>query len=167
MDVIRHHDSNVETVKIKSEVEFRILFSFEVIYSLNERFVNGVLVEGSGFNTLNGSYQKQTEISRSGNSYTLEIDGVKSNVQVDSIRYSVSRIYFEEPYDGQRVYSQTFGKWMTFEKVGESTYKMVSPDGDNFYTYTNGVCVEVKVERDYAGFSFIMKPESLARVKNK
>lgn len=167
MDVIRHVNGDEETVKIKSTVEFRILFSFEVIYALNEKFADGVLVEGNGYNTLNGNYQKETNILKKGNHYILSIDDVPNKIYEDELRYTVSRIYFEEPRDGKRVYSQTFGKWVTFEKVSDNTYKLDFPDGDNYYTYTNGVCTEVMVNRDYASFSFVMKPESLARVKKQ
>jgi hypothetical protein len=165
LEVIRRTSGEQEFVNIKSDVEFRILFSFRVIYGLEEKFDKGVLQAGSGFNTLNGSYQKQTKIAKSTDGYKLEIDGVEVNLPDREITYTVSRIYYQEPEDGERTYSQTFGKWLTFEQVSDHRYKLPSPDGDNYYTYTNGVCTFVEVNRDYGDVTFEMKPESLARVK--
>lgn len=165
LDVIRRVDGDKEFINIKSKVEFRILFSFTVIYGLEETFEGGVLKNGNGFNTLNGSYQKQTSILKSYEGYDLTIDGVKVNLDEKVLSYTISKIYIEEPKDGQRAFSQTFGKWLTFEKVGDHRYKLPSPDGDNYYTYTNGVCTFVEVERDYGDVTFEMKPGSLVRVK--
>ena len=69
--------------------------------------------------------------------------------------------------DGQRVFSQQFGQFLTFEKVGEHKYLMPSPDGDNYYTYLNGICVDVRVQRDFANFNFVMQPQSLLAVETK
>jgi len=84
-----------------------------------------------------------------------------------SIDYSVAAVYYQEPTDGQKVYSPQFGENLQFEKKSDGVYELESPDGLNEYYYTNGICTEVKVFRDFAKFSFVMKPESLVAVKEK
>ncbi len=165
MDIKRTENGSVEEYYVKSDVTFKIIFSFTVIFSLEERFENGILKKGSGYNTLNGSYQKKTEIIHQTDDYKLTMDGIPSDIGEEKIDYTVTKIYFHEPEDGQKTYSQTFGRWLTFEKVGNHEYKLSSPDGDNYYKYHNGVCTELDVNRDYGSVRFEMKPESLARIK--
>lgn len=150
-----------------TKTQFRILMSFDVEYDLKETFVNGELISGIGYNTLNGSEQKRTVMSKEGDKYLLIIDGIRTEVSEQSIRDSVSEIYFEEPYNGKKTYSAYFARYLTFSKTGDHTYALSSPDGTNEYIYENGICTRVNVSRDFASFHFELKPESLAAVRNK
>ena len=144
-----------------------MIFSFEVEYDLKETFDAGGMISGSGFNTLNGGTQKETQMRRLSDRYELVIDGIRTEIDETAIFDSVSEIYFEEPHDGKRVFSAYFGRFLTFDKEEDGTYSLTSPDGVNVYTYYNGICTEVKVSRDFATFTFKIKPESLTAVKNK
>ena len=165
--VKRMRNGNQVTYHLSTKTEFRILFLFKVEYDLQETFENGVLVNGKGYNTLNGSVQKETKMQKKTNGYELIIDGITTEVSERGIKESVSEIYFEEPYDDKPVYSAYFARYMNFDKLGDHQYSLTSPDGTNVYTYENGICTEVKVSRDFASFTFFLKPESLAAVRSK
>ncbi|MEQ9468901.1 MAG: DUF6134 family protein [Ekhidna sp.] len=167
MKVKRMLSENQVKYEITSEVTFRILFSFTVDYESNSEYKYGQLIKEYTHNKLNGSTQKESTVWFDGKQYTLDINGVKSHPHEKRIEYSVAAIYFEEPTDSQQVYSPQFGQFLKFTKVGEHEYEMESPDGINLYTYTNGICSEVKVSRDFAKFYFQMTPESLLAVKEK
>lgn len=152
---------------LNTSTTFRILISFDVEYDLEEVFENGHLVEGTSFNTLNGSLQKETRISQKNGAYELVIDGIRTIVSDPAITESVSEIYFEEPYDGKKVYSTYFARYLSFVKIGVHQYSLTSPDGVNEYTYENGICTEVKISRDFATFSQVLKPDMLADVRSK
>ena len=164
-----HHyrSGDQEFYHIRSDVSFKILFSFNVAYEQKEVFKNDTLIEGTGYNTLNESIQKKTAINKRQNDYQLSFDGVNNRLNEVAIIQSMSQIHFREPTDGASFFSQHFGQSVTFEKIGQHRYAMTSPDGENEYTYENGYCTEIKVVRDYATFYFKMKPETLVRVKNK
>ncbi|WP_370088781.1 DUF6134 family protein [Ekhidna sp.] len=166
MTVDRTISENQVKYEINSQVTFRILFSFTVDYESTSEYKNGRLIKEYTHNMLNGSTQKKSTIWFDGQKYTLDLDGARITVK-EPIEYSVAAIYFQEPKDGQRVYSPQFGDYLTFVKIGDHEYEMESPDGLNTYTYINGICSEVKVSRDFAKFYFIMTPESLLAVKQK
>lgn len=166
MTVKRMLSENQVKYEIESKVTFRILFSFTVDYESTSEYKYGQLIKEFTHNQLNGSTQKKSTIWFDGENYTLDLDGVRTNLN-DQIDYSVAAIYFEEPYDGQEVFSPQFGENLVFNKVGEHQYEMESPDGINLYTYTNGICSEVKVNRDFAKFYFRMTEESLHAVRAK
>ena len=166
MSVKRMLSENQVKYEIDSKVTFRILFSFTVDYESTSEYKYGRLIKEYTHNQLNGSTQKKSTIWFDGEKYTLDLDGTRTTLH-ETIKYSVATIYYEEPKDGQKVFSPQFGNYLTFTKVGEHQYEMESPDGINLYTYTNGICSEVKVSRDFAKFYFQMTPESLQAVKQK
>lgn len=164
MSVSRSQTDQTVYYAIESKVTFRILLSFTVDYVSNSEYQNGKLIRETTNNKLNGSTQKESALWYNGTHYTLESNGTRSELD-QNITYSVAAIYFEEPVDGQKVFSPQFGEFLTFEKVDEHQYQLESPDGLNVYSYTNGICTEVKVNRDFAKFYFRMTPESLEVIK--
>ncbi|MEM6642195.1 MAG: DUF6134 family protein [Bacteroidota bacterium] len=152
--------------EIKSKVVFKLLFSFTIDYESTSEYKRDRLIKEYTHNQLNGNTQKKSTIWWDGKVYTLDLDGSRINFS-NKIEYSVASIYFEEPTDGQQVFSPQFGKYLSFVKIGPHKYEMQSPDGLNVYSYTNGICTEVKVNRDFARFSFVMTPESLVAVQKK
>ena len=168
VDVIRTLENGIETYSLNNTVEFKVLFTFTVKYVLKESFSDGMLIAGEGFNTLNGSTQKETSIQYKNGKYKLLIDGIEGYVESgDTIRYAAAQVYHIEPKGNQKMYSQYFGRYLEFKKVGDHKYSLVSPDGENTYEYENGFCTKVSVSRDYASFSIVMQPETLADVKKR
>lgn len=155
------------TYHLNTKTEVKILFTFEVEYDLKETFRNGVLQSGSSFSTLKGSTQKKTSLKKKEGLYELVIDGIRTEISEKSIAESVSEIYFEEPFDGKKVFSAYFGRYLSFVKTADHKYSLTSPDGTNEYTYENGICTKVYVTRDFASFTFVLKPESLLAVRNR
>lgn len=151
---------------INTLTRFRAIWQIEVEYDLLETFRGDTLVSGTNWSTINKRKQKETELAKDGPCYTLTIDGIRTVVHDPGITKSVSRLYFEEPKHREKVFSAYFGKYLVFEKVGDHQYKLTSPDGSNIYSYENGICTEVKISRDFATFSQVLKHERLATLKN-
>lgn len=166
MTVKRSLSENEVRYEIESKVVFKILFSFTIDYESTSEYKYGRLIKEYTHNQLNSSTQKKSTIWFDGEKYTLDLNGSRSTIR-DKITYSVATIYFEEPKNGQQVFSPQFGEYLTFEKVGDHQYEMESPDGTNLYTYTNGICSEVKVSRDFAKFYFRITEQSLREVQSK
>ena len=166
MTVDRRYGAKTVEYHLKSRVVFRLLFSFTVDYESNSFYENGTLAKEWTISKLNGSTQKESTILKKDPDYELTLNGVRSSEKAP-ITYSIAAIYYEEPYDGQKVFSPQFGQYLTFKQVAPHQYEMESPDGTNLYTYANGICIEVKVSRDFARFYFKMSPETLYAVKNR
>lgn len=166
MNVSRSIKNETVNYSVDSKVIFKLLFSFTVNYESTCEYKHGMLIKEYAHSKLNGSTQKKSTIWFNGEKYTLDLDGTKIKLSDKKIEYSVGVIYFQEPYDQQKVYSPQFGKYLTFEKINANQYELESPDGLNLYTYLNGICTEVKVSRDFAKFYFRMTPESVMAVKN-
>lgn len=166
MDITVVKDDFKQIFNVKSEMDFRFLISLKVRFVNYEIFENGVLEEGMINNRMIGFKESEASIRKTIDGYDLLINGSKELVEDKEITYSVSKIYTQEPVDGQKVYSQYYGKYFTFEETGLHHYKFSSPEGDNYYTYEQGICTDIKIERDFATIFFKLKPESLAAVKS-
>jgi len=140
---------------IKSESKIKLIFTFNVSYFMHEKFVGGELVLGNATNSLGGRVQKESYITRDANQYVVNMNGsIKRFLGID-IFYSVPELYFSEPGERTRIFSQQFVGFLKIEKTGAKVYTMTSDDGKNVYTYNEkGICEEVKVSRAYATFYF-------------
>ena len=166
MTVKRTALENQTYYEIESKVTFRILLAFTVDYESTSEYKYGQLIKEFTHSRLNGNSQKKSTIWFDGAKYTLDLNGSRTHFK-ENINYSVAAVYYEEPEDKQQVYSPQFGNYLTFHEIKDHVYELESPDGLNVYTYTNGICTEVKVFRDFAKFSFVMTPESLVAVKEQ
>lgn len=166
MTVFRATSDSSVYYEIESKVVFKLLFSFTVDYESTSEYKYGQLIKEYTHSMLSGSTQKKSTVWFDGTKYTLDLNGIKS-YESKPIHYSVAAVYFQEPTDGQRVYSPQFGNYLTFHEIEEHQYELESPDGTNVYTYMNGLCTEVKVSRDFAKFYFRITEESLAAVQSK
>ena len=165
MDILVRKEGDLQTFLVKSHMEFRMLISLKVNFINEETFQDGVLQQGMVKNEMIGFKESEAAITKSSSGYHLTINGKRQPCDESAITYTVANIYTQEPEDGQKVYSQYYGKYFTFEQLGDHQFKFESPEGDNFYWYENGVCTKVRVERDFATVHFNLKPESLADVR--
>jgi hypothetical protein len=151
---------SVVSYDISTEVRYRVILELLVNYSLNEVFENGILTKGQGSSTINGSIQNAYEIQRNGNSYELVLNNTHSVIDDHVITLSATTIYFNEPKNNQRLFSQHFGRYLKLEEVSAHYYRLLSSAGENFYRYVNGICTEITVIRDFGTLNFNLKPES-------
>lgn len=166
LELTRNVKDSVITFGLHNKVDFKIIFTFSVEYTLSESFKNNILISGEGLNTLNGVSQKETNIKLKEDGYHLKIDGVEARNETKPINESMSKIYYEELHNGKKVYSQYFGRYLEAVQLSSHKYSLKSPDGENIYTYSNGYCTEVKVIRDFATFYIKMLPKSLAEINS-
>lgn len=142
---------------IKSTTNFRMIVKLTVDYELNEYYESGILQKGHAISTLNGVTQKESKVKKRTSDYEVETESDIVHFHDEAITYSIPEIYFKEPVGQDKIFSQVFATYLNIEKVDEHSYLLESEDGDNVYTYENGICTEVKVSRSYATFYIKLK----------
>jgi len=145
-------------ITITSEAKFKLLFSFNVSYLLEEKFVGDILVSGNAINYLNGKIQKTSSVQKKGNKYIVELDGEPSEFALNKISYSITSIYFEQPPQlNLTIFSQQFADFLPLYYRSNNEYELESANGNNNYSYQNGILETVKISRNYATFYFKLK----------
>ena len=145
-------------ITITSESKFKLLFSFNVSYFLEEKFIDDVLVSGNAVNYLNGNVQKSSSVQKSGNKYIVKLDDEVSEFNLNKITYSITSIYFEQPpHLNITIFSQQFAEFLSMYHKPNNEYELESENGNNNYFYQDGILDKVKVSRSYATFFFQRK----------
>ncbi len=158
MTVERNQVGSETRFTVESLVNYKLLLSFKIEYELEERFENGVLVDGSATNLLNDKPQKHSVVKWDGEKYVINLNGELSQVDQDGIVLSIPQLYFNKPVNQQQIFSQQFAGFIPLYEESTEVFVLDSPDGKNYYTYDDqGICEEVKVSRSFATFYFKLK----------
>lgn len=146
------------TYRIISDVKTRFIFSIHVKSFEESLFQKGRLVFSTVSRTVNGN-EKANRQTRSGNGiYTLNGNGKSVVLKHESIDYNMMRLYWVEPINMQKVYSDNYQQFLVISKIRSHTYKVILPDGNyNYYSYTNGICSKVEVFNSLYNMQMILR----------
>ena len=132
--------------KMTSDIKARFIFSIRVKTSQESIFENGRLTYSTVSRNVNGNEKSLRETKSADNAYLLIKEGKSSTLTHKTITYNVMSLYYQEPVNISKVYSDNYQQFLSLKKIKPHTYKMELPDGNyNYYTYTNGVCTRVDV----------------------
>ncbi|HEU4553956.1 MAG TPA: DUF6134 family protein [Chitinophaga sp.] len=149
-------NGNARHLEIKSKLETTFITKFTDIYC---DYNNNVLVQShvTRSSGKNSDDSKNVTTRREGNRYLINADGEKSALNNVEIQHSVSDLYFAEPRQISRVYSETLGKFLALKALGNGEYELSLPDGKkNYYRYQKGTLKEVEVNHTL-GKAFIVR----------
>lgn len=145
-------------LSLTSDVKTRFIFSFSDHSEEAAAYENGVMTYSSFYQKQNGSDKANKKTIASGNSYKLIDDGMSKSISCSPIRYNMLLLYTKIPETIYKVYSDNFQKLLDIKKVEENKYRVTLPDGNyNYYTYKNGVCSKVDIERTFYSVQFVLK----------
>ena len=145
-------------LRLTSDVKTRFIFSFSDHAEEIATYEDGVMVYSSFYQKQNGSDKANKITIASGRSYKLIDDGVSKLISCSPIRYNMLLLYINIPETINKVYSDNFQQLLDIKKVGENKYKLMLPDGNhNYYTYKNGMCSKVEIERTFFTVQFVLR----------
>lgn len=129
---------------ITTDAYAKILWKEVASYSLTRAiFKNGLLSEAYYEYKENGEVEKYCKTLPAENGYAIHHwKKGKYNV-TPAAHLAILNIYFEEPKDGEKYYTENWGEFVTMKKTGEHEYEFKPKDGDkNVYRYSNGKITE-------------------------
>ena len=173
-DVVRNEKvigsiKTVETVtgsnyhyQLQSRVSVSILFlKYRVELSLAGFYEDGILTSASLSKRVNGKEKERNKIDLKNRVYTISKRGELIEKFDGSISYAVSALYFNEPLNQTKVYSETHLKFIPLEKISTRSYRMILPNGRvNIYTYKDNICEYALIDAGITKVEFILKNKS-------
>ncbi|MDQ6755798.1 MAG: hypothetical protein M3004_02575 [Bacteroidota bacterium] len=145
-------------LSLTSDVKTRFVFSFIDQSTETAAYEDGIMVYASFYQRQTGSDKVDKITMASGNCYKLMNNGVSKMVTCSPIQYNTLLLYNKVPQNINKVYSDNFQKLLDIKKVEENKYKLSLPDGNfNYYTYKNGVCNKVIIERTFFTIQFVLR----------
>lgn len=99
---------------------------------------------------------KRTTTLRNGKEYTIIVNGEKSVINNAEIEECVADLYFAEPKQLTRVFSETLGRFLPLKSIGGGMYELILPEGKkNVFKYENGTLVLVEVNHTFGKAIFV------------
>lgn len=155
---------NRESLRVEGAIN--TLF-YDVVYVGENIFEKGVLKSSLSSQQVNGRLKEKTNTLYTNDSYNILFVEAKSapieKPQIlHSINHTVTSLYYREPVNMSRIYSERFGKMCTVQKIAAGAYEVLMPDGKKaVYHYTQGQCREVRSEIVGIPLVFRIRPDSL------
>ena len=135
---------NIEAI---TDVKISLLFSYRVKYVQNTVYEKGVLKSSVVKTYKNGKLNSDTILKHEKNAYLLVVDGDTTFID-DSITYSGSLIYFNEPVGIKNIYKERSAEIMQISSVSEHVY-ITKDEKDreiNRYYYEEGILQYAKMK---------------------
>jgi hypothetical protein len=145
-------------LSLTSDVKTRFIFSFSDHAEETAAYEDGVMLYSSFYQKQNGSDKANKKTIAFGNSYKLIDYAASKLISCSPIRYNMLLLYSNIPQNINKVYSDNFQKLLDIKKVEENKYRLTLPDGNyNYYSYKNGVCSKVDIERTFFTVQFVLR----------
>jgi hypothetical protein len=140
--------NNTIVYKAETNVKVRFIFSIAVNAKEESNFKDGVMQYSSVYREVNGHIKANCHTSLNYGTYSIE-DKNENEVKALNtypITGSFLSLYYNEPANNARVYSDSYKTLITIIKLEEHKYKVIMPDGNyNNYYYDKGICTKVEV----------------------
>lgn len=116
-------------LKLTSSVQTRFVFEVQVSTLDRAHLKGGRLISSSVCRTVNGKEKPAKRTKLMNDSYQLET-GKKLGYIREEITYTMAMMYFQEPIQIDRVYSDNFQQFLHIKKIGQNRYRIDLPDGN-------------------------------------
>lgn len=141
--------------QLNSNSEAHILFTtHKVTLHYELMFKRDQLISAYSKGTTNGKADVTT-INWQGNRYFMKRHDGNFYVNVP-VYCSTTMLFFNEPCDGARVFSERMGEFRTIRKIEEGVYKADMQDGlTYYYRYKGGKLIELEMRRGILGSAYL------------
>ena len=157
--VIQKNENGNINIEAITDVKINLLVSYRIKYVQKTVYEQGVLKSSNVKTYKNGKLNSDTELKQENDAYLLVVDGDTTIIN-DSITYSGSLLYLNEPLGVKWVYKERTAEMRQITPVSEHTY-VVNDEKErelNRYVYNNGVL-------EYAKMKHALGTMELKRVK--
>jgi hypothetical protein len=135
-------------ISIQSNVDMKLLAKFNLSISCD--FDNNILIRSKAIKSSGKDADKDKTIvtQKEAKHYSIVHNGEKSVLNTTEILHSVGEMYFVEPHQINRIFSETLGIFLTLNSLGNGLYELLLPEGKkNVYKYEKGTLVQVEVSQ--------------------
>ncbi|MDQ6755423.1 MAG: hypothetical protein M3004_00655 [Bacteroidota bacterium] len=158
IDFIEFKQGSKRSFTMTSNVKTSYIFSFTDNTVETGHYENGILVYSTFHQKQTGSGETNKSATAVGNFYKLIDNGKTKMVNFGQLRCGMLKLYVDVPDTISKVFSGNYQKLCDLKKVEENKYKLTIEEGKyNYYTYKNGVCVKVEIERPMVSLQFVLR----------
>ncbi len=139
-------------------IKTRIIKEIAVNYKYNVTFENEILKKADVTITVNKKPHAETHTLWKDTEYQITKNGKSEVALKETINYATISMYFEEPIEVNRCYSEQDGSFNTIIPLGNHSYKKVNAKGqENIYYYNEGVLEKTVIDGGLVQFEMIAR----------
>lgn len=158
LDAKRVIDGDKTTYSSHTDIEYHMMMTINIIYDYNVVYENDALNNATVHITVRGHEKTNVKTEKDGSGYAYYSDGDKEKSINGTIKFSIEKLFFEEPIGITKVYAEEHGEYHTLKKIAEHTYLKTAPSGHkNTYYYKDGVLQKSDVDAGVIEFSIVRK----------
>ena len=137
-------------VDIVALAKIHFIIDEDIKYELNSVYKDGMLFFSSASIFLNNKPHFSSVIRKDGENYILTKNGKQTTLN-EPIYYSGSLLYFIEPIDKQKIFSEIDDILKDITKDSTSFYKIVNPKNGyaSYFIFENGILKSAKIHHTY------------------
>jgi hypothetical protein len=141
-----------------TDIQIKFIKTFDVNYEYDVFFDNQILQTANVDINYNGNQHAQTFTKLKNNEYQVIKDEKLEATWKETIRYSTISMYFKEPINITRCYSEQEGDFNTITHLGNHKYKKVNTSGrESFFFYKNGSLEKAVIDGGIVSFDMVIK----------
>lgn len=127
-------------------------------YTGKMEFENNVLISSSIENKKNGKLIFYTYVIKVGDAgYKVQTEKGLSTI-AGKVGYCCYDIFFQEPKDGESLFSERWGKYGTIKKLEDHVYKLLVPGCEDYtYNFEGGKMNKMEVPSVVGKVKFVMR----------
>ena len=144
MQIMQHISGTDISYSVSSTVTTKMLMTIKVNVHEEAQYHNKKLMSSSSQRIINDKPKANKQTKWYQNYYLVSDDNKQNTLQEKEITYDFSMLYFKEPSDIKKIYSNYYQTNIPIQQQDAHSYQINLPDGgSNTYYYINGVCSHV------------------------
>lgn len=146
LSVIQTNNNGIVNIEAITDIKVNLPFTYRIKYVQNTKYKQGVLQHSQIKTYKNGKLNSEMRIDFEKGLYQLVADE-DTTIIIDSITYSGSLLYFNEPTAIKRIYNERRAEMRRITPVYEHTY-IIKDEKErelNRYYYENGILQSAKM----------------------
>ncbi|QCE43473.1 hypothetical protein E9099_03205 [Psychroserpens sp. NJDZ02] len=144
--------------KSSTSINAKIIKEIRVNYKYNVIFDSDLLEQSNVNITVNEKSHAKTITEWDDNAYQVVKNGKDEATITNAISYATVQLYFEEPKNITKCYSEQNGNYNTIIAMGNHVYKKVNASNNaNLYYYENGLLTKATIDGGLVKFEIIRK----------
>ncbi|MGS0527081.1 DUF6134 family protein [Zobellia nedashkovskayae] len=153
LDTHQKTKGNVTTYQSFTSIKTKLLTTIEVDYKYDVTFSKVMLKKAKVSIVVNSRENAETSTLWKNTQYQI-IKNKKESTLQDSIQYTTVLMYFKEPKNIKKCYSEQDGTMNTIVSLGNHKYKKINANGkENMYFYKNGILHEADIDGGLVSFA--------------
>ncbi|MDF4202977.1 hypothetical protein PXD56_08430 [Maribacter sp. SA7] len=137
-------------------INTRIIKEIEVNYEYDVTYENSLLKTANVLIEVNNKPHANITTSWKESYYQITKNNKKEKVVESDITYATILLYFKEPLDIQKCYSEQDGSFNTIVALGNHIYKKINAkDQENIYHYKDGFLKKAEINGGLVNFEIV------------